>query len=266
MYKQGGFKLNSNVLVLNTIKQHFQFSYSRPWEGQVKQIRIRRSPLGEYYLNIVTDAVAQSRRKTHDGASVGMDFGLKTYLTLSDGTRIENPLFLRQGLGDLRKASRRLSRCGKGSAHRLAARLALDRIHEEITNRRDDWQWKLAHELCRAYDTLCVGDLQLTGMSRLWGRKMADLAYGSFMQKLEHTAVKYGCEVRKVDRYYPSSRTCGCCGYVYEHLDLRDRQWTCPQCGTTLDRYVNAATNIMRQGVASSGSPRKTKVTLRKGR
>lgn len=266
VYKQGGFKLNSNVLVLNPIKQHFQFSYSRPWEGQVKQIRIRRSPLGEYYLNIVTDVVAQSRRKTHDGASVGMDFGLKTYLTLSDGTRIENPLFLRQGLGDLRKASRRLSRCGKGSAHRLAARLALDRIHEEITNRRDDWQWKLAHELCRAYDTLCVGDLQLTGMSRLWGRKMADLAYGSFMQKLEHTAVKYGCEVRKVDRYHPSSRTCGCCGYVYEHLDLRDRQWTCPQCGTTLDRYVNAATNIMRQGVASSGSPRKTKVTLRKGR
>ena len=101
---------------------------------------------------------------------------------------------------------------------------------------------------------------------RLWGRKMADLAFGSFVQKLEHTASKYGCEVRKVDRYYPSSRTCGCCGYVYEHLDLRDREWTCPQCGTTLDRDVNAATNIMRQGIASSGSPRKTKVTLRKGR
>ena len=67
-----------------------------------------------------------------------------------------------------------------------------------------------------------------------------------------------------MDRYYPSSRTCCCCGYVYEHLDLRDRQRTCPQCGTTLDRDVNAATNIMRQGIASSESPRKTKVRLRK--
>ena len=157
-----------------------------------------------------------------------------------------------------------MSKCERGSGHRLAARLAIDRIHEEIANRRDDWQWKLAHELCRAYDTLCVEDLQLTGMSRLWGRKMADLAFGSFMQKLVHTASKYGCEVRKVDRYYPSSRTCGCCGYVYEHLDLRDRQWTCSQCGTTPDRDVNAATNILRQGIASSESPRKTKVRLRK--
>lgn len=266
VYKQGGFKLNSNVLVLNSIKQHFQFSYSRPWEGQVKQIRIRRSPLGEYYLYIVTDAVAQPLRKTHDGASVGMDFGLKTYLTLSDGTRIENPLFLKQGLNELRKASRRLSKCEKGSAHRCAARLALDRIHEDITNRRDDWQWKLAHELCHAYDTLCIEDLQLTGMSRLWGRKMADLAFGSFVQKLEHTAAKYDCEVRKVDRFYPSSRTCSVCQYVNEHLSLRDRSWTCPECGTHHDRDANAAINILRQGIASSGSPHKTKVRLRKVR
>ena len=195
-----------------------------------------------------------------------MDFGLKTYLTLSDGTRIENPLFLRQGLNALRKASRRLSKCEKGSAHRCAARLALDRIHEDITNRRDDWQWKLAHELCRAYDTLCIEDLQLTGMSRLWGRKMADLAFGLFVQKLEHTAAKYGCEVRKVDRFYPSSRTCSVCQYVNEQLSLRDRSWTCPECGMHHDRDANAAINILRQGIASSGSPRKTKVRLRKVR
>lgn len=225
-----------------------------------------RSTLGDYYLYIVTDAVANPLRKSHDGASVGMDFGLNTYLTLSDGRRIENPLFLKQGINELRKASRRLSKCEKGSAHSRAARLALDRVYEDITNRRDDWQWKLAHELCRQYDTLCVEDLQLTGMSRLWGRKMADLAFGSFVQKLEHTASKYGCEVRKVDRFYPSSKTCGCCGYVYEHLDLHDRHWTCPQCGTALARDGNAAMNIMRRDIASSGSLSKTKVTLRKGR
>lgn len=260
VWKQGGFKLNANVFVVNSIKQHFQFSYSRPWEGKVKQVRIKRSPLGDYYLYIVTDAVAQSYRKSHDGASVGMDFGLKTYLTLSDGTRVENPLFLKKGLNDLRKASRRLSKCEKGSTHRKAARLALDRIHEDITHRRDDWQWKLAHELCRAYDTICIEDLQLTGMSRLWGRKMSDLSFGSFVQKLEHVAMKYNCKVRRVDRYYPSSKTCNVCQYVNEHLSLSDRSWTCPECGTSHDRDVNAAKNILRQGIASSGSPYKTRL------
>ena len=260
VWKQGGFKLNANVFVVNSTRQHFQFSLSRPYEGKIRQVRIKRSHLGEYYLYIVTDAVAQPCRKSHDGASVGMDFGLKTYLTLSDGTRIENPLFLKKGLNDLRRASRRLSKCEPGSNHRKAARLNLGRVHEDIMHKRDDWQWKLSHELCRAYDTLCIEDLQLTGMSRLWGRKMADLAFGSFVQKLEHTAGKYGCKVVKVDRYYPSSKTCNVCQYVNELLSLSDRSWTCPSCGTSLDRDVNAALNILRQGIASSGSPCKTRL------
>ena len=260
VWKQGGFKLNANVFVVNSIRQHFQFSYSRPYEGKVKTVRIKRSHLGDYYLYIVTDAVAQPCRKSHDGASVGMDFGLKTYLTLSDGTRVENPLFLKKVLNDLRRASRRLSGCEPGSSHRKAARLNLDRIHEDITHKRDDWQWKLAHELCRTYDTLCIEDLQLTGMSRLWGRKMADLAFGSFVQKLKHTASKYGCRVVTIDRYYPSSKTCSVCQYINELLTLSDRSWTCPSCGTSHDRDVNAAKNILRQGIVSSGSTRKTRL------
>ena len=263
VWKQGGFKLNGNMFVVNSIKQHFQFSYSRPYEGKVKQVRIKRSHLGDYYLYVVTDAVAKPCRKSHDGASVGMDFGLKTYLTLSDGTRIENPQFLKEGLKDLRKASKRLSRCEKGSAHHSAARLAVDRIHEDVRHRRDDWQWKLSHELCKAYDTICIEDLQLTGMSRLWGRKMSDLAFGSFVQKLEHTALKYGCSVVKIDRYYPSSKTCNVCQHVNELLSLSDRSWTCPSCGTHHDRDVNAALNILRQGIASSGSRRKTELARR---
>ena len=142
VYKQGGFRLNGNVLVVNSIKQHFQFSFSRPYEGKVRQIRIKRSRLGEYYLYVVTDAVAGSlsHGKSRKGASVGMDFGLKTYFTLSDGTRVDNPLFLKQDLNELRRRSRALSRCEKGSNHRKARRMDLERCHERIRNRRDDWQ------------------------------------------------------------------------------------------------------------------------------
>ena len=260
VYKQGGFKLNANVLVVNSIRQHFQFSYSRPYEGKVRQIRIKRSRLGEYYLYIVTDAVAGSYacRKSHEGASVGMDFGLKTYLTLSDGTKVENPLFLKQDLNDLRRRSRALSRCEKNSHHRVARRRDLERCHERIRNRRDDWQWKTCHELCRRYGTICIEDLNLTGMTHLWGRKVNDLAFGLFMQKLEHVAAKYGTEVVKIDRFYASSKTCSVCQYVNELLTLDQRKWTCPQCGTVHDRDLNASVNILRQGIASSGSTRKT--------
>ena len=248
VYKQGGFKLSGNVLVINSINQHYLFSYSRPYKGKVRQIRIRRSRLGEYYLYVVTDAVAGplTHRKTREGASVGMDFGLKTYLKLSDGMRIENPQFLKDGLSELRRRSRALSRCAKGSGHR-----------------RDDWQWKTCHELCKRYDTICIEDLSLLGMTRLWGRKVNDLSFGSFVQKLEHVASKYGTEVVKVDRFYPSSKTCSVCQHVNERLSLHDRRWVCPKCGTSHDRDLNASVNILRQGIASSGSTCKTQLAAR---
>ena len=266
VYKQGGFKLDGNVLVLNSIKQHFQFSFSRPYEGKVRRIRIKRSRLGEYYLFIVTDAVAGSlsHGKSRKGASAGLDFGLKTYLTLSDGTRVDNPLFLKQDLNELRRRSRALSRCEKGSNHRKARRMDLERCHERISNRRYDWQWKTCHELCGKYGTICIEDLNLSGMVRLWGRKVNDLAFGAFVRKLEHVASKYGTKVVKVDRFYPSSKTCSVCQYVNERLSLRDRSWTCPSCGASHDRDLNASVNILRQGIASSGSTCKT-VLARQG-
>ena len=285
VWKQGGFKLNANVFVVNSIRQHFQFSFSRPYEGKVKQVRIKRSHLGEYYLYIVTDAVAQPCRKSHDGASVGMDFGLKTYLALYDGElawKMNCPQYLRRSLNALRRAYRSWSKAEvrwnflgehgepvKGSRviwqsnHRKARRLDVERAHRRVANQRDDWQWKLAHQLCRRYDCICIEDLRLTGMTRLWGRKMSDLAHGSFLEKLEHVASKYGCRIVKIDRYYPSSKTCNVCQYVKERLSLNERDWVCPSCGTHHDRDVNAAINILRQGIASSGSARKTRFAER---
>ncbi len=265
VYKQGGFKLNGNIIVVNSIKQHFQFSFSRPYEGKIRQIRIKRNRLGEYYLYIVTDAVAGSMSygKSRKGASVGMDFGLKTYLTLSDGTRIDNPLFLKSGLNELRRKSRALSRCEKDSGHRHRRREDLERCYERIHNRREDWQWKTCHELCRKYDTICIEDLNLHGMTRLWGRKVNDLAFGLFVRKLEHVASKHGTEIIRVDRFYPSSKTCSVCQYVNELLSLRDRSWTCPSCGASHDRDLNASVNILRQGIALSGSTCKTRLAAR---
>ena len=285
VFKQDGFKLNSNILVINKIKKHFKFSYSRPYEGNVKNVRVKRIHPGEFRLYIVTDSVPKSCHKTHNGAMVGMDFGLKTYLTLSDGTTVKAPLWLKENLKGLQKLQRRHDRAlckwdktnpdgshPKGarivweSNHRKALSRNISRLHERISNLRDDWQWKTCHDLCRKYDVICVEDLNIDGMKRLWGRKVSDLAFTEFITKLEQVAFKYGCEVCKVDRFYASSKSCCNCGYVNDKLTLADRQWVCPDCGAILDRDLNAAKNILRQGIVSSGSPRKTKIILRKGR
>ena len=257
VYKQGGFTVKDNTLYINKLKRKFKFSLSRPIKGTVKRISVKKSSLGDYYLTVVTDAGPKRYRKTHDGASVGIDFGLKTYLTLSDGMKIQNPQFLKDNLAELRKVSRHHSKAVKGSNNRERRREELDGVHEKVTNSRRDWQWKLAHELCRKYDNLFIEDISLTGMSRRWGRKMSDLAHGEFVGILQQVAEKYGCLVHKIDRFYPSSRLCEC-GYKNEGLKLSDREWTCPECGKIHDRDVNAARNILRRGIDELKSDGKT--------
>ena len=240
--------IEGNVFYLKQIDKKYKFSKSRNYEGNIKRVVLKRNRLGEYFILIVTDAKPQSYGKTLKGASVGIDFGLKKYLTLSDGTAYDNPQFLKESLTELRRRSRNLSKSKKDSNNREHKRKDLDRLMNDICNSRSDFQWKLAHELCRKYDRIFIEDLNLEGMNKRWGRKMHDLAHANFVQKLEYIATKYGVVVHKIDRFYPSSKTCEC-GYINKELKLSDRQWICPECGTVNDRDLLAANNILRRGI-----------------
>lgn len=259
VFKQSGYRLEGNRFTVNKLKRTFRFSLSQPYEGKVKRVSVKRTPLGEFFICVVTDAEPRHYGKSRNGASVGIDFGLKTYLTLSDGSRAENPQFLRHHLNKIQKASKRLSKAQKGSNHRKQRKMELNRAYEKVSNARTDFQWKLAHELCRAYDFIFLEDLNLEGMRRHkhWGRKMSDLAHGNFVSILEMVAAKYGCTVHKIDRWYPSSKMCEC-GYKNDNLQLTDRTWVCPVCGQVHDRDVNAARNILRRGIAELESNNKT--------
>lgn len=261
-YKQGGFSINGNTICLNTIKRVFKFSKSREYDGKIKTVTIKRTPIGEYYLVVVTDASPKEYRKTHNGASVGIDFGLKTYLYLSTGERVENPLFLKHNLSELRRKYRKLSKAKLGSNNRNKARLSLNRTHEKVTNSRNYFQWKLAHDLCRNYDYIFLEDLSLAGMTRLWGRKMNDMAHGSFVEKLIQVSKKYGVTVHKIDRWYASSKTCNC-GFVNKELKLPDRVWTCTKCGEVHQRDLHAANNILRKGISELESSGKTDLSAK---
>lgn len=250
VFKQGGFTLNGNVLTINKTNKRFKFSYPRPYEGKVRQIRIVRETCRRFSLIIITDhSPATSYGKTHDGASVGLDFGMKTYLTKSDGGDVVSPLFFKEYQKRVKECNRRLSKAKKGSNNKKRRMFELQQTHRRIKSLRNDFQWKLAHELCKQYDFIFIETLNMEGMKRLWGKKISDLAHASFVEKLMYVSVKYGIIVHQIDKWFPSSKTCEC-GYVCKSLSLSERTRVCPKCGSVNDRDFLASKNILRKGIS----------------
>ena len=258
VFKQTGYKLYGNEFIINKISKRFKFFKSRDWEGKVKIVRVFRSR-GDWYILAVTDAEPTPCGKTHTGASAGIDFGLKTFMTFSDGTEIEAPQFYKRLLRKVRKWQRLLSKSAKGSAHYRAYRRQLNRVYAELADKRQDWFYQTAHAICRKYEYLFVEDLNIAGMARMkhWGRKISDLGWTEFLRTLKYVATKYGVTVHEIDRWFASSRMCDC-GYKNDALTLDDREWTCPRCGTHHQRDLHAAKNILRRGIAELESIGKT--------
>lgn len=250
--KQAGYKfLGGNRVKIGS--RVYQYWNSREIEGTVKTLTIKRSPLGELFMLVVVDGGTESVVKSETGKIAGFDFGLKTFLTCSEGFSIESPQFFKQSLKAIQKASRQHSKKVKGSHNRDLSRKNLVRAHEDIANRRSDWFWKLAHDLTDKFDVLCFETLNLKGMKRLWGRKVSDLALRDFLDTVEHVAQKKDKQVVFIDRWYPSSKTCSHCRHVLDKLDLSERRWRCPSCHAENDRDENASINIKRVGISTLG-------------
>ena len=251
--KQAGYKfLDDNRLKIG--KRIYKFWKSREIQGKIKTITIKRNPLGELFVFVVTDYV-DNQVTIASGKSAGFDFGCKIFLTCSEGFEIKSPLFLKQSLKELKLASHNHSRKKKGSNGREKARKHLVRVHEKVVNRRRDWFWKLAHELIDKFDYLFFETLSLKGMKRLWGRKISDLALAEFLKIIDFVAVKKGKVVSYIDRWYPSSKECSECHQVVNELPLNVRYWVCPNpaCNARHGRDDNASKNIKRAGSLSLG-------------
>ncbi len=186
------------------------------------------------------------------GESVGVDFGMETYLTLNTGERIQHPQPLKHSLTQLRKLNKAVSRKVKGSGNWWRAVRDLARIYTKIANQRKDWHYKRATDLCRRFDTIVTETLNLEAMKRLWGRKVSDLAFGQFVEILAFKCIKHNREFVQVGQWTPTTKPCSDCGHPNENLSLSDRQWTCPECGSDHDRDVNAAINILRAALGPS--------------
>lgn len=247
--KQAGYKLleGNRIKVGKTI---YKYHKSREIEGRIKTVTIKRDALGDFYIYLSCEDVKQSELPLA-GQSAGFDFGLKTFLTTNDGQKIESPLFFKLSRSNIRKASKSLSSKIKGSNHRRKARLHLARVHKKVGNRRHDFHVKLAQELVYNYDILYFEDLNVSGMKRLYGRKVSDLGFADFLRTLKSFAESRGKTVVQVGRFEPTSKVCSDCLYRLDTLPLKIREWDCPNCDSHHDRDINAARNIYRVGTST---------------
>jgi len=228
----------------------YRFHHSRDLEGIIKTVTIKRLPTGRMVISFSCLCEDEPIVRIKTGQTAGFDFGLTQFLTGHNGHDVAAPQPLKQSLRALRKANRTLARTKPGSAHRRQAQYRLAHLHANIVHQRQDWHWKLAHDLCHRYDTIYLEDLELRGMVALWGRKMTDLSYGGFLQTLHQVAARHANHVHYIDRWFPSTKLCHVCGNLNAFITLRDRVWTCA-CGAVHHRDRNAAINIYQEGASS---------------
>ena len=222
--------------------------------GEVRNMTISVTPSGKYYVSILTKVSYEPLQKTK--AKVGIDLGLKDLVITSDGKKYSSNKFIKYYSKELAKAQKHLSKKKKGSNRWDRQRIKVARIQEKIHNCRFDKLHKISTDLVRHYDVICCEDLNVKGMQRnhKLAQAISDASWGEFLLMLTYKAVMNDKQVVKIGRYYPSSKTCHCCGWVKEDLQLKDREWTCPHCGNTLDRDVNAAMNILQEGLRNTSA------------
>lgn len=224
---------------------------SREVKGRILSATVSQVPSGKYYVSLCcTDVEIEPLPKT--GAVVGVDLGIKALATTSDGVTYPNNKYLYESDKKLRRLSRNLSRKKKGSNNYEKARIRKDRLEEHIANQRRDAMQKATTDLIRNNDVICLENLKTKGMMKnhKLARSIGDASFCEFRRELEYKAKWYGRTVSVIDTFYPSSQLCHSCGYRNVGTkDLSVRSWTCPKCGAHHDRDVNAALNILNEGM-----------------
>ena len=227
-----------------------KWSRTIPRGAKVKSVTVSKEPSGRYFVSFLCeDSVAP---KSKADKSIGLDWGLKDFVTTSDGQKITAPKYYRQSEKKLAKVQRDLSRKEKGSKNRQKARVKMAKAHAKVANQRKDFLHKLSSNIVHENQVICIEDIAVKNLShnRHLSKSISDSGWGEFKRQLEYKSVWHGRTLVKVGRFFPSSKTCSTCGCIKDHLDLSERNWTCQYCGTEHDRDVNAALNVLAEGTS----------------
>ena len=214
--------------------------------GKLCNVTISKTPTGKYYASIIVEYEAESLAL--QGYKIGIDVNLGKIVVTSNGDEYDNPKYLKKSLKKLKRLSRNLSRKQQGSNRRNKARVRLATIHEKVANQRLDLHHKLSTKLCKENQLIATEDLAIKNLIKnpQLARHIADVAWGQLLTLLEYKSETFGCEIKQVDRFFPSSKRCHVCGWIKTDLTLKDRQWKCEECLTFHEsRDRNAAINIL---------------------
>ena len=250
--KQAGWSLDEGTHTIVINGQKYRYFKSRDIEGKVKTVTVKRDKLGDIYVYLVCQIEA-TEVKPRLGKSIGFDFGFEGQMLVAPDAAddIAEPQFIRARLRDLRRLSRARSRCKLHSHHWYAANRACNRLYRKTANQRKDYQYKLAHQLCKEYAVICLETLNMKWQaSAHHGKKVGDYGFATFVNILEYIAKQHGTRVVKVGRFFPSTQICHDCGVRDPFVaDLKFREWECPVCQTHHNRDRNAARNILSEGL-----------------
>ena len=224
---------------------------NRVGDGRVLRMTISQRA-GRWYASLTVEREDKPVAEPPKGGAVGVDLGIKTLATLSDGTVIENPRYLKKSERKLKKAQRELSRKTRGSNRRNKAKDKVARLHAHVANQRQDGLHKLTTRLAETFSDISIEDLHVAGMvkNHHLAKSISDAEFGEFRRQLEYKTTRSGARLHVVDRWYRSSKTCSGCGEVKAKLSLSERTYKCDSCGLVLDRDLNAAINIHVAGSA----------------
>ena len=223
---------------------------SRLPEGRIVNATVKRVASGKYFVCVCCTDTPNPQMPQGSVEVLGIDAGICDFMVRSDGVKLANPKNLSKAKNKLAREQRRLSRKQKGSANRAKQKRKVALVHEKVANRRKDAIHKATISAVRESQAIAVEDLNVRGMqkNRHLAKAVSDASMGEVLRQLEYKCAWYGRSFVKVGRFYPSSKTCGCCAAVFDDLTLAMRKWTCPKCGATHDRDLNAAVNIAREG------------------
>jgi putative transposase len=226
-----------------------KFKKSRDISGKIKSITVSKNILGRYYISVLCETEIQ-KLPTLD-TQIGIDLGLKEFCITSDTEFVSNPKFLRKSEQKLVKEQRKLSKRVKGSNRRFKQQKKVFKLHQKISNQRLDFLHKLSTKLINENQVICLEDLQVKNMvkNHCLAKSISDVSWSKFVEFLKYKADWYGRTLVQIDKFFPSSKTCSCCGNIKDDLTLKDREYICSHCGLVINRDYNAALNILREGL-----------------